>query len=107
MKLTTLQLSFCVSVLVHGAALSVFYVVKHVNADAKPAPVMGDLGTLEMLVESDPQVVPVSEPQVVKILEPVPQPVAIDLSMVDEAKQEADAGEIIPPTRQNNQVTAE
>lgn len=107
MKLTPLQFSFCVSVLVHGAALSIFYVVKHAGADANLAPVIGDLGTVEIRVGSDAQVDPISEPQTVPVLAPIPQPAAIDFSMVAEAKLEADAEEIIPPTRQNNPMPAE
>ena len=107
MKLTPLQLSFCMSLLVHGAALSVFYVARHSSADAKPAPMLEDLGTLEVLAEPETQVIPVSETQPVKVLEPAPQPVPVVLSTVPDARLEIDAVEIFPPAEQDNPVTTE
>lgn len=106
MKLTPLQFSFCVSVLVHGAAISVFYVTRHVSVDAKPAPAVEDLGMIGILVEPEPNVISVSEPQPVKILEPAPQPLPSTLSMAPETKPEVAAVEIISPARQENPVTA-
>ena len=103
MKLTTLQLSFCLSLLVHGAAVSVLYVAKHVGADAKPASAIGDLGTIEILAEPELPVLSASEPQPVKIPKPVTEPI-ISQTVIPDAMPAFDAVEI---AQQASPVTAE
>ena len=79
MKLTTLQLCFCVSLLVHGAVFAAVYAARYVQAHAQPASANGDLQTVEILIEPESVVVSTSEPQpfAVKIPEPMTEVIAL------------------------------
>jgi protein TonB len=109
MKLTPLKVSFYISFLVHGAALSAFYAVRDANADAKPSSAIGDMGAIEIVVEPEPAVVSIFEPQpdAVKIHEPAPESPAIEPVIIPDAKPQVDASETIPTARQDNPATAE
>src|SRR6267378_4952977 len=109
MKLTSLHLSFCISLLIHGVALSTYYITKHSNAEAKPISTIGDLSTVEIVMDPEPPAVSVSEPQpvAVKIPEPVQNSTPITMTTSLDATLKVQAAEIMSAAQKEFLVSAE